>query len=107
TETDPECGHFAATTTSTKGGGSPRIAGTLTQRNCTDSGDLDLSRKSADVSRESCPASNATAEERRQVRSGRRQVATRNFYDNSNQVRNFSYSAARDRAQRKRNLLPR
>jgi len=30
--------HFAATSTSSKGGGAPPIAGTLTQRSCTDSG---------------------------------------------------------------------
>jgi hypothetical protein len=52
----------------------PPITGTLTQRNCTDSGDLDRSSKSADVSRESCPASDALAAKCRQVQSAERQV---------------------------------
>jgi hypothetical protein len=42
--------------------------------NRTDSGDLDRSSKSADVSRESCSASNAPAAKCRQVQSAERQV---------------------------------
>jgi hypothetical protein len=66
-ERDSEYSHFAATATSPKGRGTPPLARTLTQRNCTNSGDFDRDSKVADVSRENRAASNALAAKCRQL----------------------------------------
>jgi RNA polymerase sigma factor (sigma-70 family) len=59
----------------------------LTQRNRTDSGDLDRSSKSADVSRESCLASNAPAAESNRLST---RSIKRHLNGSNNEDRNFA-----------------